>query len=223
MRLALFDLDHTLLAGDSGYIWQNYLAEIRAVDDVDLHNARNLRFADDYNAGVLNYPSFIQFMLQPLVDNSLSTLCAWREDFVERRIRPLIKSKALELLKYHREKNDTLVMISATNSFITEPIATLLDIPHLISTVPELIDGRYTGNLVGSPCFREGKIKCLNAWVKKTKRSLAGASFYSDSSNDIPLLAYVDHPFAVDPDPLLQNHAESYGWPIIMLSKEVCI
>lgn len=216
MALALFDLDNTLLAGDSDYEWGQFLVE-RGVVDADVHAEANRRFYEAYKAGTLDILEFCRFAFRPLAENRIEVLRAWREDFIATRIRPLIQPAARELLARHREAGDTLMIVTATNSFVTRPIADELGVERLLATEPEWRDGRYTGELSGTPCFREGKVKRLNVWLAETGESLDGSWFYSDSHNDLPLLERVDHPVAVDADVPLTEHAERKGWPVISL------
>jgi HAD superfamily hydrolase (TIGR01490 family) len=216
MSLALFDLDNTLLSGDSDYLWGQYLVDIGVVDG-DAYEQANLRFYEDYKQGRLDIMAFLAFSLRPLAENEPAQLLRWREDFIEQRIRPLIGQPARDLVEQHREAGDTLLIITATNRFVTEPIAALLDIPHLIATEPEQRDGRFTGRVSGTPSFREGKVERLHAWLRSHGEQLHDASFYSDSHNDLPLLEQVGRPVAVDPDEALRRFAQRAGWPIISL------
>ncbi len=216
MPLAIFDLDNTLLSGDSDYLWGQYLSEIGVVDS-EVYEATNQKFYDDYKAGRLDIFAFLAFSLRPLAEHPLQNLYRWREDFLKRKILPLIGQPARELVESHRASGDTLLVITATNTFVTAPIAELFGIPHLIGTEPEMRDGRYTGRVAGTPSFREGKVTRLRHWLQDSGHSLDGATFYSDSHNDLPLLEMVDHPVAVDPDEALRQRAEQAGWPVISL------
>jgi len=148
---------------------------------------------------------------------SISELAVIHQKFMKATVIPMIAPKTQALLKKHRDAGDILVIVTATNDFITAPIAEYLAIPHLIATPTECIDGRYTGKLSGAPCFKEGKIDKLNAWMALNNYTIEGACFYSDSHNDLPLLALVDEPFAVDPDDTLKAHALATGWPVLSL------
>jgi len=216
MSLAIFDLDNTLLSGDSDYLWGVYLAEIGVVDHQE-YEARNQQFYEDYKRGELDIMAFLAFSLRPLAENDPSDLQRWRAEFVEHKIRPLIGQPALDLVERHRQAGDTLLIITATNSFVTRPIADCFGIDELIGTEPEQLNGRYTGQVAGTPSFRDGKVTRLNHWLEEKGESLHGASFYSDSHNDLPLLEKVDRPVAVDPDEPLRAHATGAGWPIISL------
>lgn len=213
MALAIFDLDNTLLAGDSDHAWGEFLVE-QGIVDAELYKRSNDRFFDDYQQGRLDIRTYLEFALKPLTEHPAQQLFQWREQFVREKIDPIILPKGRELIAAHRDQGDTLLIITATNRFVTEPIAGRLGIEHLIATDPEWLDGRYTGRIVGTPSFREGKIERLHQWLASRDESLHGASFYSDSHNDIPLLELVDHPFAVDPDAQLQALSQARNWPI---------
>lgn len=219
MPLAIFDLDNTLLSGDSDYLWGQHLCDLGVVDR-DHYEACNLQFYEDYKEGRLDIMDFLAFSLRPLAENDLANLQRWRADFVKQRIEPLIGEPARELVESHRQAGDTLLIITATNSFVTRPIADLFGIEHLIATEPEQQDGHFTGRVAGTPSFREGKVQRLEQWLADSGHDLAGASFYSDSHNDLPLLQRVDRPVAVDPDQALRTHAERAGWPIISLHQD---
>jgi HAD superfamily hydrolase (TIGR01490 family) len=216
MPLALFDLDNTLLDGDSDYLWGRFLVE-RGIVDAESYEAENQRFYDQYLAGSLDIHAFLRFQLKPLGAHSRTRLEAWREEYLASKIDPILLSRAHELLEKHRSRGDTLVIITATNRFITEPIARRFGVSHLIATEPEVIDAEYTGNVHGIPCFREGKVKRLHAWVREHAETLEDSWFYSDSHNDLPLLEQVTHPVAVDPDDRLRAQAIRRGWPVISL------
>jgi len=216
-RLVLFDLDNTLLAGDSDFEWAQFLIE-QGVVDREVYEAHNLNFLREYQAGTLDIHAFLNFQLKPLSRHPREQLVAWHRDFMELKIRPLIRDKARSLVERHR--GDLRVVITATNSFVTEPIAREFGIAELIATEPEEQNGEFTGAVRGIPCFREGKVTRLEAWLARRGSSLAAYSeswFYSDSHNDLPLLERVSHPVAVDPDEELRAHAERRGWPIITI------
>ncbi len=216
MALAIFDLDNTLLAGDSDYLWGIFLAETGAVDGAE-YERENDRFYRQYCVGELDIFEFLRFSLRPLKENTSEQLRHWREQFLEQKIEPIILPPAIELIERHRRLGDTLMIITATNAFVTAPIAKRLGVEHLIATDPEIRNGRFTGEVAGTPSFKEGKVIRLKRWLEDNDRDLGGSSFYSDSHNDIPLLEQVEHPIAVDPDKLLAEHAADRGWPIISL------
>jgi|TARA_B110000967_G_scaffold26568_1_gene24295 HAD superfamily hydrolase (TIGR01490 family) len=215
-RLALFDLDNTLLAGDSDHGWGQFMVSQGVVDGAD-YSAKNDAFYQDYVAGTLDMNAYAEFVLAPLTQYSATELSNIHQQFMTSIVIPMIAPKTQALLKQHRDAGDVLVIITATNDFITGPIADYLAIPHLIATPAECIDGRYTGKLSGSPCFKEGKIDKLNEWMTAKGYTIEGACFYSDSHNDIPLLAQVDEPIVVDPDAKLAAHALTKGWPVMSL------
>ncbi len=216
VHLAIFDLDNTLLAGDSDYLWGKFLAE-RGIVDAEFYEQENQRFYEEYKAGVLDIHEFLAFSLKPLSEHSLTALASLHRDFMTECIRPIISPAARQLLAKHQGNGDILLIITATNRFITAPIAEELSVPHLLATDPEMVKSRYTGRVAGIPCFREGKVERLQQWLRQTGHNLAGSWFYSDSHNDLPLLEMVTHPVAVDPDETLADHAAAKGWPIISL------
>ncbi|MCC4291101.1 histidinol-phosphatase [Vreelandella aquamarina] len=216
MSLAIFDLDNTLLSIDSDHAWGEFLVEQGAVDPVAYREA-NERFLADYNAGTLDMAAFLEMALKPLAENTPEQLAAWHQQFMASKIEPHILPKAEELLARHRTKGDTLLIITATNRFITGPIAERLGVDNLIAVEPEMVDGRYTGRVDGVPSYREGKVIRLQAWLEAQDITMDGAWFYSDSHNDLPLLEKVDHPVAVDPDDTLRKVAEERNWRIMSL------
>lgn len=219
MNLALFDLDNTLLAGDSDFEWAQFLIEQKALDR-ELHETRNLEFYEQYKNGTLNIHEFLNFQLKPLSRHPRSQLDAWHREFMTQKILPIIAPGARQLIEKHQIDGDLCVIITATNRFVTAPIAQALGIDHLIATEPEQKNGEFTGEVSDIPCFREGKITRLESWLDKrnlTWLSFLQSWFYSDSLNDLPLLAKVTHPVAVDPDPTLKLHAQENAWRIISL------
>ena len=219
MPLAIFDLDNTLLAGDSDYLWGRFLGEIGVVDEA-VYERENERFYADYRAGRLDIMAFLAFALGPLSAHPRAQLDAWHQRFMDEKIEPLITPQAEQLIERHRAAGDTLMIITATNAFVTAPIARRLGIPHLIATEPEEVEGRFTGRVRGVPSFREGKVTRLEHWLAEQGVGLDGAWFYSDSHNDLPLLQRVSHPVAVDPDETLLRHAQTHAWPVISLRGE---
>lgn len=217
MVLALFDLDNTLLRGDSDHAWCEFLVE-KGVLGGEAYREANDRFYREYEAGTLDIREYLAFQLKPLGEHSMEELHRWREEYVETYVEPMISPDALALLEKHRSRGDELVLITATNRFVTEPIAERLNVPTLLATGVEEANGRYTGRPSGTPTFREGKVKRLEEWLNETGHTLEDSYFYSDSQNDLPLLERVDYPVAVNPDPILLAHAEEKGWPILVLS-----
>jgi HAD superfamily hydrolase (TIGR01490 family) len=216
VSLAIFDLDNTLLSIDSDHAWGEFLLEQGAVEPVAYREA-NDRFLADYEAGTLDIHAFLEVALRPLAENTPEQLAAWHQQFMASKIEPHILPKGEELVARHRSRGDTLLIITATNRFITGPIAERLGVDHLIAVEPEVVDGRYTGRVTGTPSYREGKVVRLVAWLADKGLTLDDAWFYSDSHNDLALLEQVDHPVAVDPDPTLREVAEGRGWRIISL------
>jgi HAD superfamily hydrolase (TIGR01490 family) len=217
MRLALFDLDNTLLAGDSDFEWAQYLIE-RGVLDRELYEARNEHFYRQYQAGTLDIHEFLDFQLKPLSRHARAQLDAWHRDYMADKVIPMVAPGTPALLERHRDH--TCVIVTATNRFVTAPIAAHLGVPHLIATEPEEIDGEFTGRVAGVPAFKDGKVTRLMQWLAArglTWGDVSESWFYSDSLNDLPLLAQVHHPVAVDPDATLRAHAERAGWPVISL------
>ena len=219
MQLACFDLDNTLLATDSDHEWGQFLIDL-GVRDRARHTAANDRFYADYQAGTLDIEAFLAYQLAPLAEHSLEQLDAWHRQFMRERILPRVARSARKLVQQHREAGHTLVIVTATNAFVTAPIAREFGIEHLIATEPEQLDGRYTGRYAGVPSFREGKVTRLEQWLALQGQgldTLAESWFYSDSRNDLPLLERVTHPVAVDPDPALEAVAHQRRWPVISL------
>lgn len=216
MALAIFDLDNTLLAGDSDYLWGAFLCDIGVVDRAT-YEERNDHYFQLYKQGQLDIMEFLRFSLRPLSLYPLQQLQQWRRQFMQRCIEPLVTTAALALVDRHRRQDDTLMIITATNSFVTAPIAERFGITHLIATEPRMLDGRYTGDVEGEPSYREGKVHRLQDWLQQHRETLDGSWFYSDSHNDLPLLELVEHPVAVGPDEILARRARERRWPIIKL------
>ncbi|WP_210397146.1 HAD family hydrolase [Motiliproteus sediminis] len=216
MSLAIFDLDNTLIAGDSDHAWGEFLVEHELVDGAEFARA-NDRFYADYQRGELDIDAYLAFALQPLSRFTPDELRTLHQQFMATKIAPVMLPKAQALLQKHRTAGDFLLIITATNRFITGPIGDALGVDDLLASEPELIDGRYTGRATGTPCYQGGKVTRLHAWLEETGHSLEGSYFYSDSHNDIPLLEEVTHPIAVDPDEQLRQHAETNGWRVISL------
>ena len=216
MDLAIFDLDNTLLAGDSDYLWGQFLGENGYVD-AEAHQKENDRYYDDYLKGRLDINEFLEFQFRPLAENDMKTILGWRERFLEEKIRPVILPKALKLIEDHRNMGHKLMIITATNSFITAPITELFNIDDLIAAEPEISNGQYTGKLSGTASFAEGKVTRYEQWLEENNINPDASWFYSDSHNDIPLLNKVTHPIAVDPDDALRAEAEKQDWPVMSL------
>lgn len=216
MSLAIFDLDNTLIAGDSDHLWGEFLIEQQHVDRADFQE-QNDQFYQDYQNGSLDIHAYLAFALEPLTRFTPEQLKDLHLQFMQQKISPLMLRKAADLIEQHRQQGDTLLIITATNRFVTAPIAERLGIPHLLASEPEVIDGRYTGKSCGIPCFQDGKVTRLQQWLEQQQLTQGTTYFYSDSANDLPLLQQVSHPVAVDPDPRLQKYAEDHSWPIISL------
>lgn len=218
MNLALFDLDNTLLNGDSDHIWGVFLAEMGVVDPIEQVKAQD-NFYQQYKEGVLDIHAFLEFQFTPLKENSLEQLESWRADYIESHIKPLISQERIDLVKRHQDNNDETIVITATNSFITRPIVDLFGIEHLIATEPEKNRHGFTGKLSGVPCFQTGKIIKLEAFLAENFGAIAlndcHSWFYSDSHNDLPLLQKVTQAIAVTPDEKLRKYAIDHQWQII--------
>jgi HAD superfamily hydrolase (TIGR01490 family) len=217
MRLSLFDLDNTLLAGDSDFEWAQFLIE-KGVLDREVYEARNQQFYEHYKAGTLDIHEFLDFQLKPLSRHPRKVLDGWHHEYMRERIVPIITQKSRDLVESHLD--DARVIVTATNSFVTAPIAREFGIEHLVATEPEEQGGEFTGRVVGQPCFREGKVVRVEAWLAEhglNWGSFEETWFYSDSLNDLPLLSLVTHPVAVDPDETLKEAALEQGWMIISL------
>ena len=219
MRLALFDLDNTLLAGDSDYEWGQFLVD-RGVLERETYEAQNRAFYEQYKAGTLDIHEFLGFALRPLAAHAPAELERWHAEFMRTRISPMILPGARALVRRHLAAGDLCAIITATNSFVTRPIAREFGVEHLIATEPEKRNGRFTGGVAGLPCFRDGKVRRLEDWLRGLGRSLAdfeGSACYSDSHNDLSLLERVTRPVAVDPDDTLARIAAQRGWERISL------
>lgn len=219
MELALFDLDNTLLHGDSDYEWAQFLIELGVLER-ERYEARNRAFFDQYKAGTLDIFEFLEFQLAPLATHPRAQLDAWHRDFMQRKIRPMITRRSRALVEAHRARARTCAIVTATNAFVTRPIADELGIEHLLATDLEERGGAFTGKPRGVPTFKEGKVERLHEWLAGRGHRLEdfrASWFYSDSINDVPLLEQVTHPVAVDPDDRLRSLAHGRGWPIISL------
>lgn len=219
MELVLFDLDNTLIAGDSDFEWAQFLIG-KGVVDPEVHAARNRTFYDQYKAGTLDIFEFLDFQLSPLARTDRAQLDAWHAEFMQQRILPIIGNAARKLVREHLDAGALVVVVTATNSFVTGPIAREFGIPHLIGTIAAQENGRFTGKPRGTPSFQDGKITRTEEWLESIGLhwgSFDKTWFYSDSRNDLPLLERVTHPVAVDPDDVLRAHAEKAGWPVLAL------
>jgi HAD superfamily hydrolase (TIGR01490 family) len=218
-NLALFDLDNTLLSGDSDYSWSLFLISEGLVD-ADTHRDRNEQFYQDYKNGCLNITEFLKFQLKPLSEHPKKFLDDLHVKYMDKIIRPMMTQQAQALVNQHKSAGDLCVIITATNSFVTKPIATAYGIEHLIGSEPEMVNGEYTGGVVGVPTYREGKVIRINQWLEARGTKLSDfdvSYFYSDSHNDLPLLMMVTNPVAVDADETLTEYATEQDWPKISL------
>ena len=216
MALALFDLDNTLLARDSERAWCEFLLDLGVLDEGDFR-AENERLYNEYLAGTLNIYESIKFQLKILTQYSPDELRRWQQEFMVSRIEPMIAPAAVALVEKHRVAGDELAIVTASNSFVSRPIAERFGISIFLAIELERLGNRYTGRILGAPTFREGKIIRLLEWLQETGHTLEGSYFYSDSHNDLPLLQWVENPVVVDPDPILGIFAEAVGWPILYL------
>ena len=216
MTLAIFDLDNTLIGCDSDHLWGDWLVE-KGIVDAEHYKETNDQFYVDYQNGRLDILAYLRFSLKVLADNDMAQLHFWREQFLAEKLDEMWLPKAAELVEKHRQQGHTLMIITATNDFVTAPLADRLGIDHLIATVAERRKERFTGDIDGTPIYREGKVSRLQAWLDDHGETLDGSYFYSDSHNDLPLLQQVDNPVAVDPDATLEREARERGWPVISL------
>lgn len=216
MTLAIFDLDNTLLTGDSDHAWGEFVCARGIVEAADFAT-QNDAFYADYQRGELNIDAYLRFALSPLVGRDIEEVAEWHREYMRDCVQPMIGAPAQALVERHREAGDTLIVITATNAFITAPIVAAFGIEHLLACEAEVVAGRYTGNALGIPTYAEGKVTRLKAWLEERDETLEGAWFYSDSHNDLPLLEQVDNPVAVDPDETLRAVAVDRGWPVISL------
>lgn len=218
-RLALFDLDYTLLPLDSDYEWARFLARLGVVDETE-QQLRNQYFMDQYSAGTLNIAEFLQFQLAPLATHPREALDAWHQRYMQEVIKPAMRPAAIELVRKHQQAGDLCAMVTATNEFVTAPIARAFGITHLVATGIESINGHFTGRPRGTPSFREGKVTRTDEWLATLGLRFEAFSqtyFYSDSANDIPLLSRVSHPVATNPDVRLEALARERGWTVLRL------
>ncbi len=213
MSLAMFDLDNTLIGGDSDYLWGEFLCEKGIIEDTASFQKMNEYFYQQYEVGKLDIYAWAEFSFKVLTEYSIGELNDLRQNFIHQKIEPIFLDKAQSCINQHKENGDTVLVITASNTFITAPIAEMYGINHLLATEPEFKDGRFTGKVSGVPCFQSGKIDNLMPWIEKHNKNLKGSYFYSDSHNDLPLLELVDNPVAINGDPRLTSTAKKNGWP----------
>jgi len=214
MSLAIFDLDNTLIGGDSDFLWGEFLGE-EGVVDANAYRKKNEYFYQQYDLGTLDIYAWLDFCLEPLSRYSMKELEAFHHQFMIQKIEPIMLDKAQNCINRHKERGDTVLVITASNSFVTAPIAKKYGINQLLATEPEIKAGRYTGGVSGIPCFQSGKVDKLMPWLQKNEETLTGSTFYSDSHNDLPLLELVDNPVAVNADKILTKIAEKKGWEVL--------
>ena len=214
MSLAIFDLDNTLIGGDSDFLWGEFLGE-EGVVDANAYRKKNEYFYQQYDLGTLDIYAWLEFCLEPLTRYSMTELQELHHRFMIQKIEPILLDKAQNCINRHKERGDTVLVITASTSFVTAPIVKKYGINHLLATEPEIKAGRYTGGVSGMPCFQSGKIDKLMPWLQKNEETLTGSTFYSDSHNDLPLLELVDNPVAVNADKILTQIAEKKGWEVL--------
>lgn len=214
MSLAIFDLDNTLIGGDSDFLWGEFLGE-EGVVDANAYRKKNEYFYQQYDLGTLDIYAWLNFCLEPLTRYSMTELQEFHHRFMIQKIEPILLDKAQNCINQHKERGDTVLVMTASTSFVTAPIVKKYGINHLLATEPEIKEGRYTGGVSGIPCFQAGKIDKLMPWLQKNEETLTGSTFYSDSHNDLPLLELVDNPVAVNADKILTKIAEKKGWEIL--------
>ena len=214
MSLAIFDLDNTLIGGDSDFLWGEFIGE-EGIVDANAYRKKNEYFYQQYDLGTLDIYAWLEFCLEPLTRYSMSELQEFHHRFMIQKIEPIMLDKAQNCINRHKERGDTVLVMTASNSFVTAPIVKQYGINQLLATEPEIKAGRYTGGVTGIPCFQAGKIDKLMPWLQKNEETLTGSTFYSDSHNDLPLLELVDNPVAVNADKILTKIAEKKGWEIL--------
>ena len=214
MSLAIFDLDNTLIGGDSDFLWGEFIGE-EGIVDASAYRKKNEYFYQEYDLGTLDIYAWLEFCLEPLTRYSMTELQEFHHRFMIQKIEPILLDKAQNCINQHKERGDTVLVMTASTSFVTAPIVKKYGINHLLATEPEIKEGRYTGGVSGIPCFQAGKIDKLMPWLQKNQETLTGSTFYSDSHNDLPLLELVDNPVAVNADKILTKIAEKKGWEIL--------
>ena len=215
MSLAIFDLDNTLIGGDSDYLWGEFLCDEGIISDRQSFEKKNDYFYQQYELGSLDIYAWAEFSFEILSHYSINELEAFHVKFMAQKIEPIFLEKAQDCINSHKKNGDTVLVITASNTFVTAPIVKRYGINHLIATEPEIVSGRYTGKVSGIPCFKSGKIENLMPWLKRNSESLKDSTFYSDSHNDLPLLELVDNPVAVNADKILAKIAQTKGWDIL--------
>ena len=215
MSLAIFDLDNTLIGGDSDYLWGEFLCDEGIISDRQSFEKKNDYFYQQYELGSLDIYAWAEFSFEILSHYSINELEAFHLKFMAQKIEPILLEKAQDCINSHKENGDTVLVITASNTFVTAPIVKRYGINHLIATEPEIVSGRYTGKVSGIPCFKSGKIENLMPWLERNGQSLKDSTFYSDSHNDLPLLELVDNPVAVNADKILAKIAQTKGWDIL--------
>ena len=214
MSLAIFDLDNTLIGGDSDFLWGEFIGE-EGIVDANAYRKKNEYFYQQYDLGTLDIYAWLEFCLEPLTRYSMTELQELHHRFMIQKIKPIMLDKAQNCINQHKERGDTVLVLTASNSFVTAPIVKKYGINQLLATEPEIKAGRYTGGVSGMPCFQAGKIDKLMPWLQKNEETLTGSTFYSDSHNDLPLLELVDNPVAVNADKILTKIAQKKGWDIL--------
>jgi len=214
MSLAIFDLDNTLIGGDSDFLWGEFIGE-EGIVDANAYREKNEYFYQQYDLGTLDIYAWLDFCLEPLTRYSMTELQELHHRFMIQKIEPILLDKAQNCINRHKERGDTVLVMTASTSFVTAPIVKKYGINHLLATEPEIKAGRYTGGVSGMPCFQSGKIDKLMPWLQKNEETLTGSTFYSDSHNDLPLLELVDNPVAVNADKILTKIAEKKGWEVL--------
>ncbi|MGE8479614.1 putative phosphatase [Pseudomonas fluorescens] len=214
MALAIFDLDETLIHGDCASLWSEHMVRLGWVDGESFLR-RDRELMEAYSKGEMAMEDYMAFSLEPVAGRTLEELAHLVEPWVEDVIEPIIYGDACRCIAEHRKQGDRVLIISASGTHLVGPIAARLGVDEYLAIELEAVNGVYTGNTHGVLTYREGKITRLLEWLDQEQENLEGASFYSDSRNDLPLLLKVDHPKAVNPDPVLRAHAEQQGWPIL--------
>ncbi len=214
MALAIFDLDETLIHGDCASLWSEHMARLGWVDG-ETFLRRDHALMESYGKGELAMEDYMAFSLEPIAGRTLEEVAHLVEPWVEEVIEPIIFGDACRCIAEHRKRGDRVLIISASGVHLVGPIAARLGVDEYLAIDLDAHNGVYTGRTHGVLTYREGKITRLLAWLDQEQENLEGASFYSDSRNDLPLLLKVDHPCAVNPDPVLREHAQAHGWPIL--------